>query len=71
MSVRADPFDLAGWGVAAPPSTVFGVPLGQSLRYASVQISTADANGEMYVWGYVPVVVAKWSVIVLPLRHRR
>ncbi|KJA26415.1 hypothetical protein HYPSUDRAFT_133288, partial [Hypholoma sublateritium FD-334 SS-4] len=38
---------------------VFGKPLKESLRYASVQISTADANGELYVWGFIPVVVAK------------
>lgn len=42
--------------------TVFGKPLRESLRYASVQISTAGANGELYVWGYIPVVVAKWYV---------
>jgi hypothetical protein len=41
---------------------VFGTPLRQSLKFASVQISTADVNGELYVWGYIPVVVAKWSV---------
>ncbi|TCD63340.1 hypothetical protein EIP91_005659 [Steccherinum ochraceum] len=40
-------------------SVVFGKPLKESLRYASVQISTANANGELYVWGYIPVVVAK------------
>ncbi|KAF9260089.1 Rho GTPase activation protein [Marasmius fiardii PR-910] len=39
--------------------TVFGKPLKESLHYASVQISTANANGELYVWGYIPVVVAK------------
>ncbi|KAI0351696.1 Rho GTPase activation protein [Trametes cingulata] len=38
---------------------VFGKPLNESLKYASVQISTANANGELYVWGYIPVVVAK------------
>ncbi|EGN98845.1 hypothetical protein SERLA73DRAFT_107999 [Serpula lacrymans var. lacrymans S7.3] len=38
---------------------VFGKPLRESLKYASVQISTANANGELYVWGYIPVVVAK------------
>ncbi|KDQ57075.1 hypothetical protein JAAARDRAFT_131629 [Jaapia argillacea MUCL 33604] len=38
---------------------VFGRPLRESLKYASVQISTANANGELYVWGYIPVVVAK------------
>jgi hypothetical protein len=42
--------------------TVFGKPLKESLKYASVQISTANANGELYVWGYIPVVVAKWYV---------
>ncbi|KAF7965948.1 hypothetical protein HWV62_2326 [Athelia sp. TMB] len=45
-----------------PQHTVFGKPLKESLRYASVQISTANANGELYVWGYIPVVVAKWYV---------
>ncbi|KAL0067916.1 GTPase activating protein (GAP) for Rho1p [Marasmius tenuissimus] len=42
-----------------PANTVFGKPLKESLHYASVQISTANANGELYVWGYIPVVVAK------------
>ena len=41
---------------------VFGRPLKESLKAASVQISTANANGELYVWGYIPVVVAKWCV---------
>ncbi|KZW02902.1 Rho GTPase activation protein [Exidia glandulosa HHB12029] len=40
-------------------SRVFGVPLRESLKYASVHISTANANGQLYIWGYVPVVVAK------------
>ncbi|RPD74969.1 Rho GTPase activation protein [Lentinus tigrinus ALCF2SS1-7] len=44
---------------AAGESVVFGKPLKESLKYASVQISTANANGELYVWGYIPVVVAK------------
>ncbi|KAK2463426.1 hypothetical protein APHAL10511_004512 [Amanita phalloides] len=38
---------------------VFGKPLQESLRFASVQISTSDAGGRLYVWGYIPVVVAK------------
>ncbi|KAF8969187.1 Rho GTPase activation protein, partial [Flammula alnicola] len=42
-----------------PDHPVFGKPLKESLRYASVQISTADANGDLYVWGFIPVVVAK------------
>ena len=49
---------------AAPgEGVVFGKPLKESLKYASVQISTANANGELYVWGYIPVVVAKWCVL--------
>jgi hypothetical protein len=47
----------------APGPSVFGKPLKECLKYASVQISTVDANGERYVWGHVPVVVAKWCVI--------
>ena len=43
---------------------VFGKSLKESLSYASVQISTADASGNLYVWGYIPVVVAKWSVFL-------
>ncbi|KAG6813956.1 hypothetical protein H0H92_005211 [Tricholoma furcatifolium] len=38
---------------------VFGVPLKESLKHASAQISTATAEGQLYVWGTVPVVVAK------------
>lgn len=44
------------------PSVVFGKPLKESLKFASVQISTANGNGELYVWGYIPVVVAKSCV---------
>ena len=51
--------------VPPPPGAVFGRPLKDSLRYASVQISTADATGRLYVWGYIPVVVAKWCVELL------
>lgn len=55
---------LAQEYVPPPPGAVFGRPLKDSLRYASVQISTADAMGRLYVWGYIPVVVAKWCVLV-------
>ncbi|KAI0247642.1 Rho GTPase activation protein [Lactifluus subvellereus] len=47
-----------------PPGTVFGRPLKDSLKCASVQISTADASGKLYVWGYIPVVVAKWYIVL-------
>jgi hypothetical protein len=45
---------------------VFGKPLKESLKYASVQISTANANGDLYVWGYIPVVVAKSYGLSIP-----
>jgi hypothetical protein len=51
--------------VPPPAGAVFGRPLKESLKYANVQISTADANGKLYVWGYIPVVVAKWCVYVI------
>ncbi|KIK15243.1 hypothetical protein PISMIDRAFT_641217 [Pisolithus microcarpus 441] len=44
---------------AADEHPVFGKLLKESLRRASVQISTANANGDLYIWGYIPVVVAK------------
>ncbi|KAI0267804.1 Rho GTPase activation protein [Gloeopeniophorella convolvens] len=43
---------------------VFARPLKESLRYASVQVSTADAAGRLYVWGYIPVVVAKCGLLL-------
>ena len=51
-------------GGTQPEHVVFGKPLKESLKHASVQISTANANGELYVWGYIPVVVAKWCVAI-------
>ncbi|KAJ7111633.1 Rho GTPase activation protein [Mycena crocata] len=42
----------------APVGPVFGQPLRENLKIAGVQISTADANEELHLWGYVPVVVA-------------
>ncbi|PWN94022.1 RhoGAP-domain-containing protein [Acaromyces ingoldii] len=38
---------------------VFGSPLRRSLKYASVAISMAGEDGQQYIWGYVPVIVAK------------
>ena len=51
--------------VPPPPGAVFGRPLKETLKFANVQISTADASGKLYVWGYIPVVVAKWCVILV------
>ena len=45
---------------------VFRKPLEESLRCASVRISlrtsTPNTHGDLYVWGFVPIVIAKWSV---------
>jgi hypothetical protein len=43
---------------------IFGVPLQQSVRYANVAISLSDANGQSYIYGYVPIVVAKCGVFL-------
>ncbi|CAE7066469.1 unnamed protein product [Rhizoctonia solani] len=58
--LKRDPDEL----VKHTPHTVFGIPLRASLRYASVQISTANPQGELYVWGYIPVVVAKCGLFL-------
>ena len=47
---------------AAGPNGIFGVPLRQSITYANVAISLVDANGKSYIYGYVPIVVAKCGV---------
>lgn len=44
---------------ATDDNRVFGKPLRKSLKYASVAISMAGDDGKQYVWGYVPVIVAK------------
>lgn len=44
------------------PQGIFGVPLHTSIRYANVAISLFDEQGESYIYGYVPIVVAKCGV---------
>lgn len=50
---------LVSPAAALEDNKVFGVPLRKSLKYASVAISMAGDDGRQYVWGYVPVIVAK------------
>ncbi|KAI1813881.1 RhoGAP-domain-containing protein [Poronia punctata] len=45
-----------------PAAGIFGVPLRQSITYANVAISLVDENGKSYIYGYVPIVVAKCGV---------
>ncbi|CAL3963355.1 unnamed protein product [Diplocarpon coronariae] len=47
---------------APPPTGIFGVPLRQSITYANVAISLVDSEGQSYIYGYVPIVVAKCGV---------
>ncbi|RDW68406.1 hypothetical protein BP5796_09063 [Coleophoma crateriformis] len=41
---------------------IFGVALRTSITYANVAISLVDAEGKSYIYGYVPIVVAKCGV---------
>ncbi|KAI9815213.1 MAG: hypothetical protein M1826_002073 [Phylliscum demangeonii] len=45
-----------------PGSAIFGVPLHESIRYANVAISLTDGDGKSFIYGYVPIVVAKCGV---------
>lgn len=59
-----------GWSLTEPivagtrPQGIFGVPLRQSITYANVAISLVDENGSSYIYGYVPIVVAKCGVFL-------
>src|ERR1700761_7922503 len=54
----------AGEAAAGEPQGIFGVPLQVSVRYANVAISLSDGNGQSYIYGYVPIVVAKCGVFL-------
>ncbi|KAI9874059.1 MAG: hypothetical protein M1830_010231 [Pleopsidium flavum] len=49
---------------AGQPTGIFGVPLQVSIRYANVAISLTNDQGESFVYGYVPIVVAKCGVFL-------
>ncbi|KAI5194802.1 hypothetical protein AUEXF2481DRAFT_444 [Aureobasidium subglaciale EXF-2481] len=44
------------------PQGIFGIPLQTSIRYANVAISLFNEQGQSYIYGYVPIVVAKCGV---------
>ncbi|KAG2026657.1 hypothetical protein GB937_001442 [Aspergillus fischeri] len=67
--------DLASWwrqfkrntrkeDVKEKPQGIFGVPLNVSIKYANVAISLTNDNGESFIYGYVPIVVAKCGVFL-------
>ncbi|KAI9791680.1 MAG: hypothetical protein M1833_001346 [Piccolia ochrophora] len=45
-------------------SGIFGVALQDSIKYANVAISLTDAEGKSFIYGYVPIVVAKCGVFL-------
>jgi hypothetical protein len=47
-----------------PAQGIFGVPLAESIRYANVAISLTDDQGDNFIYGYVPIVVAKCGVFL-------
>lgn len=55
---------FADLSVIAVPQGIFGVPLQQSIRYANVAISLFNEEGQSYIYGYVPIVVAKCGVFL-------
>lgn len=56
------------FGIAVPPqymeSPIFGTPLKVSLRYANVKISLTDHSGSNFVYGHVPIIIAKCAVFL-------
>ena len=46
------------------PIGIFGIPLATSIKYANVAISLTDENGQSFIYGYVPIVVAKCGVFL-------
>ncbi|KAJ6101812.1 hypothetical protein N7486_004239 [Penicillium sp. IBT 16267x] len=67
--------DLASWWrqfkrntrkdeLKEPPRGIFGVPLNESIKYANVAISLTNEHGENFIYGYVPIVVAKCGVFL-------
>lgn len=49
-----------------PPaeSLIFGQAIAESVRIANVAISLTNLNGESFIYGYVPIIVAKIAVLL-------
>ncbi|KAK6339575.1 hypothetical protein TWF718_008972 [Orbilia javanica] len=46
------------------PPGIFGVPLQESIKYAKVAISMNDQNGNSFIYGHIPIVIAKCGVFL-------
>jgi len=57
--------------VCVVPQGIFGVALQDSIRYANVAISLLNDEGQSYIYGYVPIVVAKCGVFLKEKGKRR
>lgn len=53
-------------GRGQPPASpgIFGVALQDSIKYANVAISLTDEEGKSFIYGYVPIVIAKCGVFL-------
>jgi hypothetical protein len=49
----------AGLEIIPTYPKVFAVPLRESIVYANVAISLMDENGKQYLFGYIPIIVAR------------
>nr|KMM66367.1 rho-GTPase-activating protein 5 [Coccidioides posadasii RMSCC 3488] len=56
--------DWSFWYIAPQSAGIFGVPLNVSIKYANVAISLTGDDGKSFVYGYVPIVVAKCGVFL-------
>ncbi|MCJ1246197.1 hypothetical protein MMC30_003402 [Trapelia coarctata] len=50
--------------IVESPAHIFGVDLQSSIKYANVAISLTNEKGESFIYGYVPIVVAKCGVFL-------
>ena len=66
MRLSSNHYDIcSNFGCLGPiPQGIFGVPLPYSIRYANVAISLINDEGQSYIYGYVPIVVAKCGVFL-------
>ncbi|KAI9748071.1 MAG: hypothetical protein M4579_007320 [Chaenotheca gracillima] len=56
--------DAADLSTVPEHTGIFGVPLAHSIKYANVAISLTDGDGKSFIYGYVPIVVAKCGVFL-------
>ena len=47
-----------------PPGRVFGVDLRQSIKYANAAITLTSTDGTQFIYGYIPIVVARIGVFL-------